>query len=72
MQIKMKRSVEYKQINVHSTAAGSSENLRIVNARGKCRLSSCGFGNQKKINDELKVIEKYIHGNFWLCKASGS
>lgn len=28
----MKRLVEYKQIKVHSTAAGSSENMRIVKA----------------------------------------
>jgi len=72
MQMKMKRSVEYKQINVHSTAAGSSENLRTINAKGECRWSSCGFGNQRKLNDELKVIEKCAHGNFWLCKASGN
>lgn len=26
---------------------------------------------RKKLNDEVKVIEKCIHGNFWLCKASG-
>lgn len=28
----MKRFVEYKQIKVHSTAAGSGENVRIVKA----------------------------------------
>lgn len=32
MQLKMKRVVEYKQIKVHSTAAGSGENVRIVKA----------------------------------------